>query len=548
MKKLNQILAGLIILTILVSGCDTMLDVDSDRIMFPENHRIDSPNDSIYSMIGIFTQFQKLADRYVLLGELRGDLMDITENAGLNLYEINNFEISADNPYNVIEDYYSVINHCNYLINNIDTALTTGGEKSLFKEYAAAKAIRAWTYMQIALNYGSAKYYTEPLLTIKDAKADFTEYSIHELVPVLIQDLEPVKFAETPGAISLGVDMTSAKIFFPIPLVLGELYLWNGQYENAAREFYTLIEDNGYVVNSRYNSTWTVDNGVFVERDMLDQNYLNIFELTNEEQITLIAGSTELGEENELYKMTVENYELAPSEVAINNWENQLYYYSENATNPGDLRGPFGSYIGPENITELEINIKENLITKYLLLAENAENTKAVFIYRVATLYLRYAEAVNRAGKPNLAFAVLKHGMNSEALEVDTIVPRHEKYSIYTDSTGTFIDYVNFSNIMFDQNIGVHSRGCGNMDQATDYIIPAMNSLQDSILFMEDKIIEELALETAFEGSRFHDLMRIAIRRSDPAYLANKVAAKHRGNEQAIQSKLMDESNWYIKP
>jgi hypothetical protein len=548
MKKLNQIVFGLIVLTVIATSCDMLLDTDSDRIMFPENHQIDSPNDSIYSMIGIFTQLQKLADRYVLLGELRGDLMDITENVSPALSEIYNFDVSSDNPYNTIEDYYSVINHCNYLINNIDTAFTAGGEKSLFKEYAAAKAIRAWTYMQIVFNYGKAKYYVEPLLTVQASQGEFPEYSIHDLVPVLIQDLEPVKHAETPGAISLGVDMTSQKIFFPIPLLLGDLYLLNGQFENAAREYYALIEDEGYVINARYSSTWTVDNGVFVERDMFDQNYLDIFELTNEEQITLIAASTELGEGNELHKMTVEEYELAPSEVAMNNWENQIYYYSETATNPGDLRGPLGSYIGPDNSTILETDIPENVITKYLILAGNAETSKAVFVYRVATLYLRYAEAVNRAGKPNLAFAVLKNGMNADALEVDSIVPRHEKYSVYTDSTGTFLDYVNFNNIVFDQNIGVHSRGNGNVELATDFIIPPLNSLQDSILYVEDKIIEELALETAFEGNRFQDLMRIAFRRGDPSYLADKVSEKYTGNEQAIHSKLMDENNWYIKP
>ena len=545
MKKINQILSGLIVLAVMASSCDSMLDVNSERNMFPENHKIDSPNDSIYSMIGIFTQLQKLADRYVVLGELRADLMDVTQNAGPGLREINNLEITSNNPYNVIEDYYSVINHCNYLINNIDTALVSGGEKSLLKEYAAAKAIRAWTYMQLAMNYGKAKYYSEALLTVQSAQKQFPEYSISELVPLLIQELEPVKNVETPGAISLGVDMSSEKLFFPIPILLGDLYLWSGQYEKAAREYYSLIEENRYVIDDRYSSTWTVDNGVFVERDMFDQNYLDIFELTTSEQITLIAGSTELGEEDELYKMTIKNYELQPSQVSINHWSAQTYYYNENATIPGDLRGPAGSYVD-QSTPNISFSAGDGIL-KYFLMWNEAEVSKAVMIYRVATLYLRYAEAVNRAGKPNLAFAVLKHGMNADALAVDTIVPRHEKYSVYTDSTGTLIDYVNFGNIAFDDNIGMHSRGCGNMDRATDYVIPSFNTKEDSILYVEDKIIEELALETAFEGSRFHDLMRIALRRNNPAFLADKIAAKHVGNEQAIRSKLMDENNWYLK-
>ncbi len=547
MKKINQILYGLIVLAGIATSCDTMLDVNSERTMFPENHKIDSPNDSIYSMMGIFTKLQKLADRYVILGELRADLMDVTENASSELKEINNLEISSDNPYNAIEDYYSVINHCNYLINNIDTALVSGGEKSLLKEYAAAKAIRAWTYMQLAMNYGKAKYYTEPLLTVQAAQKQLPEYSISELVPFLIHDLEPVKNVETPGRISLGVDMSSEKLFFPIPLLLGDLYMWSGQFEKAAREYYSLIEAKRYVIDDRYRSTWTVDNGVFVKRDLIDQNYLDIFELTTSEQITLIAGSTELGEEDELYKMTIANYEVKPSQAAIDNWGKQIYYYNENATITGDLRGPLGAYITPATPTPNVTFNHGNGILKYYLMWNEAEVSKAVMVYRVATLYLRYAEAVNRAGKPNLAFAVLKHGMNADVLAVDTIVPRHEKYSVYTDSTGTFIDYVNFSNIVFDNNIGVHSRGCGNMHRATDYVIPALTTKEDSIIYVEDKIIEELALETAFEGSRFHDLMRIAIRRNDPAFLADKIAAKHIGNIQAIRSKLMNENNWYLK-
>jgi starch-binding outer membrane protein, SusD/RagB family len=546
MKTLNQIAFGLIILTGIAMSCDTLLDADSDRIMFPENHQIDSPNDSIYSMIGIFTQLQKLADRYVLLGELRGDLMDITENAGIDLQEIFNYDISSDNPYNSPEDYYAVINHCNYLINNIDTAFTSRGEKSLFKEYAAAKAIRAWTYMQIALNYGTVKYYEKPLLTVQSAQAEFPVYSIYDLVPVLIQDLEPVKHAETPGSISLGADMTSEKLFFPIHLLLGDLYLWNGQYENAAREYYALIEKEQYVITDRYSSSWLVDNGVFVSRDLFDQHYLEIFELTTSEQITLIAGSTELGEEDEMYQITYSLYEVAPSQVAIDKWDGQTYYYNENAMIPGDLRGPLGSYANEEFL--YGGSGKVNVILKYLLMESEAEVSKAVMVYRVATLYLRYAEAVNRAGKPNLAFAVLKNGMNADALAADSIVPRHEKYRVYTDSTGTFIDYVNFNHIAFDENLGVHSRGCGNVEKATDFVIPALNSLEDSIRYVEDKIVEELALETAFEGNRFYDLMRVALRRNDPSYLANRVAEKYDDNKETIRSKLLEENNWYIQP
>ena len=545
MQNLIKIFSGLLIFSVLASGCETFLDVESDRLVFPDEDKLNSPNDTLYSVIGIFSKLEKLSDRYVLLGELRGDLMEATENANFHLREIQNFEISQDNPYNQIEDYYSVINNCNYLVQNIDTSYISKGEKILMKEFAAAKAIRAWTYMQLAFNYGKAKYYEDPVLSIKDA-GNYIEYSIEELIPVLIQDLEPWKDVKTPGSISLGEDLTSEKSFFPIRFLLGDLYLWSGEFEKAALEYHRLMVNNSFVVDSRYSSTWTVENGVFVSRDWEYQLWPDIFLLTNREQITLIAGSTEFGESAELVDLSFNRYEISPSAPAIANWNNQTYYYNASAFTEGDLRGEEGSYYPFESDffgTDLG-DQTINLISKFLFM--EGITSKAIAVYRTRLLYLRYAEAVNRAGKPNLAFAVLKNGLNAMTLAIDTIVPKSEKYSQYTDTTGTFYEYVNFENFVFDDNIGVHACGCGNVRLSTDFIIPSLNSLQDSVLFVEDKIIEELALETAFEGNRFHDLMRISLRRSDPAYLSDRVAEKYTDNKEAIRSLLLDENNWYL--
>jgi len=189
----------------------------------------------------------------------------------------------------------------------------------------------------------------------------------------------------------------------------------------------------------------------------------------------------------------------------------------------------------------------------------SGSSEKTIILYRAVHLYLRYAEAVNRMGKPNLAYAVIKNGLGPYTMSNDDLVPRHEKYISDNESGSTFYSYCNFqgaywlfqtvddngNQITTQRNIGVHGRGCGNIENGDDFKIPVLNSLEDSITYVEDAIIRELALETAFEGNRFHDLMRIAKRRGDNSYLANKIALKHT-DQEGVRAKLMDESNWYL--
>ena len=72
----------------------------------------------------------------------------------------------------------------------------------------------------------------------------------------------------------------------------------------------------------------------------------------------------------------------------------------------------------------------------------------------------------------------------------------------------------------------------------------------DSTLSIENSIINEGALELAYEGYRWPDLLRIALRRNDPSFLANKIGDKllKEGNplSGSVRSKLMDMSNWYL--
>jgi len=554
MKKISKIMVFLFLTVFTFEGCSNLLDVDSNRLVFPDGYQMNAANDTLYSMFGIFSQMEKLADSYVLLGELRGDLMSVTPTSNLYLQEISNFDNSdSSNTYtNNVKDYYSVINNCNYVIHNIDTSVVRGGVKVMYKEYAACKAIRAWTYMQIALNFGSAIYYENPILTVQDAEniQKTTPLTLTELAPILIDDINPWKKTPTP---SLGFiySQNLKNSFFPIRFILGDLYLWTGQYENAANEYRDLMFENNYTVSSSVKDSREVINNAFTAKPPT----IYFFDIYSIDEITNISATNQYGYKFQLDSLTI-NHMIAPSAVSITNWQNQMYYHSSTLETLGDLR-LYSSVSSLQKLITVNGNTSTtkygytkitttstNYLLKYLLI--NPEMTtnktnKQIKPYRVPLLYLRYAEAVNRIGKPNLALAVIKNGMNSVTLNDKKIIPQRELST-------PLPNYMNFTDNRFDTNIGIRMRGCGNVNQDTTfYIIPKLNALPDSVLYVENLIQKELALESAFLGNRFQDLMRIAIRRDDNAYLANIVSAKYIDNKEAIKTKLMDRANWYLK-
>ena len=79
--------------------------------------------------------------------------------------------------------------------------LSLRGEKVFIREYAAVKAFRAWTYLQLAIYYGKVPFFTEPLMT--EVEADPSRYPFYDVKQVceyFIPDLEPYVETDFPLA------------------------------------------------------------------------------------------------------------------------------------------------------------------------------------------------------------------------------------------------------------------------------------------------------------------------------------------------------------
>ena len=235
MKRIYQFICAVFILGGL-AACADMMDTDSELVEFEKDNTLNHPTDSVYSVMGIVGKMQIIADRIVLLGEARGDLLTVTDAANADLKRMAAFDFSQDNQYNAVSDYYAVINNCNYYLAHVDTALQRRGRNIFASEYAAVKAFRAWTYLQLAQAYGEVPLVTDPVMTEQAAQEEMMKprVGITEICNYFINDLTPYALTELPrfGEIN-GYD--SQRFFIPMRVLLGDLCLWAGRYQEAAK-------------------------------------------------------------------------------------------------------------------------------------------------------------------------------------------------------------------------------------------------------------------------------------------------------------------------
>ena len=71
-------------------------------------------------------------------------------------------------------------------------------------------------------------------------------------------------------------------------------------------------------------------------------------------------------------------------------------------------------------------------------------------------------------------------------------------------------------------------------------------------MFVDSLIINESALEFAFEGTRYYDIMRYAMRQPNPGATMENFILARRGEENRdamrseIKKSLLQTSNWYL--
>ncbi len=556
------------------ASCKKTLDKEPETFLTATN-TYRNVFDADAAVVGIYGKLMGIAKQYVVLNELRADLMSTTDNADIYLREVNNHSTSSVNPYSDPKAIYSLINNCNDVLKNFNLMVSDNRFKlaEYQQRYSDIGCIRSWLYLQLGIHYGQVPYVTDALENV-DAVRDQSKFPLipfNQLLDSLITftNTLPYKIPYATGTslITAYDGSLTQRFFIEKNSFLGDLNLWKGNYTAAATYYRALMEQTGYVVSSGSNAFYgtfripwadVVNNNDleigyvrFKETDsksLIDNNsqgWRSMFargqdELFSYEWTWVLPFNASFAPVNpfvELFSNNGGKYLVKPSQQAMDNWNSQLQVYGF----PYDGRGI---------ITWKTLN-GQPVIMKYLYQYLNETSFLPIdvlqkkgqwFLNRAAAVHLHFAEAANRDGRRKLAYALLNNGIQN-AYDTATITTTGTARNV-TIIENTLYDAAPYN---FDARYGDQPsfrapwhRNTGIRGRARLVAAPVVG---DSTLSIENSLIAEGALELAYEGYRWPDLLRIALRRNDPTFIADAVYKKllkdNNPQADAVRAKLM---------
>jgi hypothetical protein len=397
------------------------------------------------------------------------------------------------------------------------------------------------------------------------------------MIPELIAYMESLPTKEQynlSSTLNISIDGNLTRGFFiNKKFFLGDLYLWNGEYLKAAtfykelmmtpvpgvdffdsyRVKYAEVTNNndlavGYIRFKEEDYNSLINNNTQGWKSMFIRGQDGLF---YSEWIWALPFDSRFNQSTpfvDIFSNTSGKYLVKPAQEAIDLWNSQRQRNGFTY----DQRGRF----------TYEMESGQSVIKKHIYNYNPLvpfEKTGKWFLNRAALLHLRFAEAANRDGHSKVAWAFLNPGgirvaydnpsITDIAQDLDTFLPYPYDFAARNTNTPFFRD-------TWHRHDGIRGRAyvtALTLDsiQYFDMTSKAVTNDEGLKRDIEDKLINEAALELAYEGHRWQDLLRIAIRRNDPSFIATKIHSKllKAGNTAAAdQAKAKLEAGDYFLP
>lgn len=481
MKTQSIIFSALLLLGtgVATTSCEDLLDAENKLVTTDF-----APQDTVYQYNGIIHAMQGVVDQSILLGELRADLVTVNAAASTDLQQLGANNVSTDNAYNNPASFYNVINNCNIYLHYVDSTRLSKGESYFEREIISVKTFRAWCYLELAKIYGSVPFVTEPVLESNAAKQiveSGERKNMEEICTYFIEDLLPYAFKDRNYDLVPHYKLADNNLVYaaiPLRVMLGDLYLYRSAFTQSrsdAKEAVRFLHDyltftNEELATDGEQKSWNSADFRGFSTATTSSNYITRIPM---DSISYYGGT--YSELRSVFNSTPgNNYYAAvtPSDrlLSISNSQPYCYWDAEQTSNQdtivghptvdeikssgaigmsnsglsddeaarrlyGDLR--YSLFYNTNSVSDqyhAEYSTQRQGITKYLgassSMASNDERLSTVTLIRPLTVYYHLCEALNHAGYPETAFALLKYGLSNTVINDTTKVSSSERLGL----------------------------------------------------------------------------------------------------------------------
>ena len=562
--KIEIILMG--VLAMMFASCSDFFEPNNDTTL--KGDRYIKEGSELYSgFLGIITKIQAIGDKAIYLTDMRGELLEPTENTPADLYSIYNYDDDlSGNTYADPAKYYDVIIACNDYLQKAkeyrDTHVTTVDDDDYRGLISSTVRLKTWTYLMLAKIYGQAIWFDDPMQSMKDIVSR-TPKNLSELVDECdkllntgfdgINGTYNMSWNEwldpANGATSTNDEYKRWNMMVPGYFVLqAEIALWKGDYQKAATTIlgemsrtFALAEYQGNVANIKYMRSGSYGSNYGQQYDsempmLTATESVIMYDYKYNQQNSLLNHFDRSG-----------SYMMRASVPGSKRFEDTTFNPSADATAIKTSDARFRA------IQEIEKDV-EYAIRKYRGFRKSghtvAHDDTYIMIYHTSDLYFMAIEALNNMGRFEPASVLMNTGVDPF---YGAGVVLGEQWQGLNCNWGLWTTlYAGFRRTYADNGVrGILGLGKRDMWQTPEDIkeeIIAEQRLEG--LSDEDKIkkhndielVKEAFLEFPCEGKTYPLMIRVAKRWNDYSFIADFVGQKYESDlakQAEVKAKIM---------
>ena len=533
--RLSLVACSLSLVTSFTS-CEDFLEVESlDKIALSNFWNEESDVENM--VMGCYSAMQQQAwmDRAILWGEARSENLTggerITDDTNMENVMMEN--LNSNNEYTKWINFYEVINRCNLVLHYAPRVAEKDPnytQSELKATIAEVSALRALNYFYLVRAFRDVPFTMEAYID-DTQKMDLPATPMMEILDSLTADLEKVingavKFyPETTPALQ-----TSRITQDAIHALLADMYLWKQDYAKVVEHTDAVIQNKLQEYQKELDRLGSTSVGVldklvngypllsdaYAGRNYYGMAFYNIFGVGNSTESILELNFAD--DDTQLANLAVSNRfgsadkgngYLRPSDLVANDVSDGLFavylnrYDTRNFENIYRLSAT-NFQVAKYASQDAMVNVKENpYITSNQSLRWPQERCHANWIlYRLTDVMLMKAEALT------LMVTESEGGYSTE------------------DNTRLRQAY------MLVDAVNRRSYGESETESALVYTRYRTKSTMLNLVY------DERNRELMFEGKRWFDLVRRAVREGNTNYLKTQAARKYTNNKSAAESKL----------